>query len=441
VIDWCSVPEGPFTMGSDVAAAYPPDEDETPRRIVTLEPYRIARTPVTNAQYARFVEETGQGWPPPGPGDLPVTYVTWDDAAAFCAWAGGRLPTEEEWEHAARGPDDRLWPWGDEPPDASRAVFAAGIGTQRPVGSVPAGASPFGVLDLAGNVAEWTDGRYDDGPARAVRGGAFVDGADAIRCSARRPLLGAARDHYIGFRPVAAPGAGRADLDWVEIPGGEAPVGRDAVGYRGDALADELPRHVVDVAGFELSRTPVTNAQYAEFVAESRAEAPADWADTRPPADRRDHPVTWVDWHDADAFCRWAGGRLPTEAEWEKAARGTDGRIYPWGDEPDERRAVVGRGIKHGSPAPVGARAEAASPYGLLDMAGNVWEWTASWYGPYPGPPADGSERVLRGGSYASPGLRWARCASRSRSHPSRRQAHIGFRVARGGGGSDAGSG
>lgn len=413
-------------MGSDVAAAYPPDEDETPRRMIRLEPYRIARTPVTNRQYARFVEETSRAWPTPGADDLPVTYVTRDDAGAYCVWAGARLPTEDEWEHAARGGDDRLWPWGNEPPDGSRAVFAAGIGAPEPVGSRPLGSSPYGVLDLAGNIAEWTAGA-------SVRGGCYVDGADAIRCSARRPVLGAARDPYIGFRPVAAPGEGRAGLDWVDIPGGDVPVGRDAVVYRGEALADELPQHSVDMAAFELARTPVTNAQYAPFVAGCGVEPPADWVDGRPPAGRESHPVTWVDWYDAVAFARWAGGRLPTEAEWERAARGTDGRAYPWGDEPGERRAVVGRGMKHGSTEPVGSLLDGASPYGLLDMAGNVWEWTATWYGPYPDSPAAGSERVLRGGSFASPGFRWARCASRSRSHPSRRQAHIGFRIARGG--------
>jgi formylglycine-generating enzyme required for sulfatase activity len=434
VIEWRIVPGGPFLMGSDPASAFPPDEDEAPRRLVELAPFRIARTPVTNAQYARFKDETGRDWPAPAVDEAPVTYVTWDDAVAFCDWAGARLPTEAEWEHAARGDDDRLWPWGDEPPDASRAVFAAGIGAPRPVGSVPAGASPYGGLDLAGNVSEWTADTYAGGPERSVRGGSYVDTADAIRCSARRPVLGAARDPYIGFRPAAAPGEGRADLAWVEIPGGSVPVGRDLACFRGDALADELPTHVVTVPGFELSETPVTNAQYATFVAEGHGAPPPHWLDDRPPAALAAHPVTWVDWNDADAFCRWAGGRLPTEAEWEKAARGTDSRTYPWGDEPDERRAVVGRGIKRGTTAPVGSLPGGASPYGLLDMAGNVWEWTASWYGPYPGSLEEGTERVLRGGSYASPGLRWVRCASRSRSRPFRRQAHIGFRLARGGG-------
>ena len=154
------------------------------------------------------------------------------------------------------------------------------------------------------------------------------------------------------------------------------------------------------------------------FVAAEGATTPPHWP---APAD---HPVTFVDWHEASAFCAWAGGRLPTEAEWEKAARGTDARRFPWGDEEDASRAAVGSGLKRGTTSPVGAHPRGASPYGLQDMAGNVWEWTSTETG-------DG-ERVLRGGSYASPGLAWARCAMRSWSRPERRQAHIGFRVARG---------
>ncbi len=293
MIEWVSVPAGPFLMGSDAAAAYPPDEDETPRRVVSLAPYRIARTPVTNREYARFRAGGAED-------DVPVTYVTWDDAAEFCAWAGWRLPNEDEWEHAARGGDDRLWPWGDEPPDATRAVFAAGIGTPEAVGSKPAGASPFGVLDLAGNVAEWTEGAF-------VRGGSYVDGADAIRCSARRPVFGAARDPYIGFRPAASPGEGSTDIDWVDIPGGDVPVGRDPVAYRGEALADELPQHSVELAAFEISTTPVTNEQYAAFVADG-GTAPPHW----PVSDElAQHPVTVVDWDDAAAFCRWGADVSP----------------------------------------------------------------------------------------------------------------------------------
>jgi formylglycine-generating enzyme required for sulfatase activity len=372
-------------MGREPHDAFPPDEDERPRRVVRLDAFRISRTPVTNRQFRREGD------------DRPVTYVSRAEAEAFCARAGVRLPTEEEWEAAARGDDDRLWPWGDELPDRSRALFAAGIGEPAAVGGHAAGASPFGALDMAGNVLEWTSGD-------AVRGGSFLSGANELRCSYRHAMHPGARDHYVGFRVVAVQPA--AGFDWVDVPAGEYPVGRDG---------GELD--VVDLPAFELGRTPVTNGQYAAFVAEGGIEPPPHW----PAPD--DHPVTFVDWFEASAFCAWAGGRLPIEAEWEKGARGTDGRRWPWGDEPDATRAAVGGDLKRGATAPVGAHPGGASPYGLQDMAGNVWEWTASEHG--------GGERVLRGGSFASPDLEWARCAMRSRSRPQRRQAHIGFRVAR----------
>ena len=377
-----AVPGGPFAFGDDSARLYPPDEDETPRRVVHVDAFRIARLPVC--------DDDG----------VPRTYVSRHDAEAYCAANGVRLPTELEWEAAARGGDDRLWPWGDELPDTTRATFGQGIGAPSPAGLHPAGAAPCCALDLAGNVFEWT-------AEGAARGGSYLSGPDELRCSARFPVHPAARDPYVGFRVVAVEPGRR--FDWVEVPAGEYVIGRDP---------GETRQRLVEVDAFELTRTPVTNAQYERFVAENGAAAPPQWP---APAD---HPVTFVDWHEAAAFCAWAGGRLPTEAEWEKAARGTDARAYPWGDEEDETRAAVGVGMKRGTTSPVGFHPDGASPHGLLDMAGNVWEWTSTEYPP--------GERVLRGGSFASPGLAWACCTMRSHSRPVRRQAHIGFRVARG---------
>ena len=134
--------------------------------------------------------------PVTGDDGVPLTYVSRADAEAFCAENGVRLPTEIEWEAAARGGDDRLWPWGDELPDTTRATFGQGIGGPSPVGLHPAGAAPCGALDLAGNVFEWTA----DG---AARGGSYLSGPDELRCSARYPVHPAARDPYIGFRVVA----------------------------------------------------------------------------------------------------------------------------------------------------------------------------------------------------------------------------------------------
>jgi len=382
LIDWVAIPAGPFPMGIDPAAVYPPEEDETPRRVVRVGGFRIGRTPVL------------------GDDGVPLTYVSRADAEAFCTEHGVRLPTEVEWEATARGGDDRLWPWGDELPDTTRATFGQGIGKPSRAGLHPAAAAPCGALDLAGNIWEWTA----DG---AARGGSYLSGPEDLTCTARLPAHPAARDPYIGFRVVAV--EPRTSFDWAEVPAGEYVLGRDP--------GETRQRHA-DVDRFELARTPVTNAQYERFVTETGTSAPPHWP---APAD---HPVTFVDWHEASAFCTWAGGRLPTEAEWEKASRGTDGRTYPWGDEEDSSRAAVGAGIKHGSTSPVDSHPEGASPYGLLDMAGNVWEWTSTKY------PA--GERVLRGGSFASPGLAWARCTMRSHSGPNRRQSHLGFRVARG---------
>jgi formylglycine-generating enzyme required for sulfatase activity len=466
-IAWCEVPAGPFTMGSDPAAEHAPDPDEAPAHRVLVPAFRLGRVPVTNAEYLVFVSAAGHPAPSHWPGRAiprgreahPVTYVSWEDALAFGRWAGGRLPSEAEWERAARGDDGRAWPWGDGPPSPELAVFG---GTDTaPVGTCPAGASPFGALDLAGNVWEWTasmlrqypyaagDGREDTGSAepRVVRGGSYIHGAGEIRCSYRHGLLPGVVDHYVGFRLATDPGVSLAhDASMVDVPGGEVLLGNDPRPSGGPAAPDETPQHEASVAAVSLSATPVTNAQYRAFVDATKHPRPPHWPNGAMPQELAEHPVTHVDWHDANAFCRWAGARLPTEAEWEKAARGTDARLYPWGaaePRPDDlSRASFGGGAKYGRTTEVGAHPDGASPYGLLDMAGNVWEWVSSVYAPYPYDPADGREdleaglpRALRGGSFASPTSRNLRCAARSRSAPGRRSPHIGFRVAREGNG------
>jgi formylglycine-generating enzyme required for sulfatase activity len=172
------VPAGPFWAGTDDADA---DEDSRPRHQRNLSAFAIGRTEVTNAQFRRF--RPGFAYPA-GHGEYPATGLTYEEAAAYCRWAGGRLPTEEEWEKAARGTDGRRYPWGDQW-EASRGNFRKDRGgptkptcwiTRRglkPVGSFPAGASPYGALDMAGNAWEWVSGFYQGNPGqRVIRGGA-----------------------------------------------------------------------------------------------------------------------------------------------------------------------------------------------------------------------------------------------------------------------------
>ncbi len=447
-------------MGSDPAAEHAPDPDEAPRCRVSCPAFRIGRAPVKNGDYRLFVEASGHPAPSHWPGgaipagrDLhPVTYVSWSDAVTFCRWAGGLLPSEVQWERAARGGDARTWPWGDEPPADDRATF--GTTDTSPVGLHPRGASPFGALDMAGNAWEWTasalrpfpyeaaDGRENEASSelRVVRGGAYSHGPAEVRCSYRHGMLPGVVDHYVGFRLACTPAAQlRLAIEMVDVPAGDVLLGNDPRPSSGPALPDEAPQHTVLLPAVLLGVTPVTNAQYLEFVRATGHEAPPHWPDGSIPAGLAQHPVTYVDWFDAGAFCRFAGARLPTEAEWEKGARGTDARLYPWGErEPGAELLNVGGGSKHGATTHVGEHPDGASSYGLLDVAGNVWEWVSSAYAPYPyladdgrEDPSSGAPRVLRGGSYASMGSRYVRCAARSRSYPGRRTAHIGFRAAR----------
>jgi formylglycine-generating enzyme required for sulfatase activity len=154
-------------MGSDLAGDAVPYENESPQHGVYVNAFELARTHITNAQYAEFVSASGHSIPghwlngqiPEGLADHPVTYVDWNDAQAFCQWADVRFPTEAEWEKAARSEDARMWPWGNQPPEADRCNFSQHVRTTSPAHQFPHGASPYGALDLAGNAWEWTSSK------------------------------------------------------------------------------------------------------------------------------------------------------------------------------------------------------------------------------------------------------------------------------------------
>ncbi len=211
-----------------------------------------------------------------------------------------------------------------------------------------------------------------------------------------------------------------------------------------ESYREESPQHWVSLEAFAIARSPVCNALYAVYVEEAAARPPLLWRGSTPPAALLDHPVVDVSWEEAGAFCRWlssrlppAAFRLPTEAEWERAARGDDGRSFPWGESFDPQLANTREGGAART-SPIGAYPAGASPLGALDMAGNVWEWTSSLDARYPYRADDGREapdgvgrRIMRGGCYANP-HGYARCACRFRLPPTVRNEFTGFRLARG---------
>lgn len=225
---------------------------------------------------------------------------------------------------------------------------------------------------------------------------------------------------HVRLPPQALGPALRQDRwgDSVLVPAGCAIVGsdqksRDTLRRALDApeldwYATELPAHREWIAGFYIGRTEVTARAFAEYQKACEARSP-DCPPWRPryldPQREPLRPATWVSWRQADAYCRWAGGRLPTDLEWEKAARGTDGRFWPWGFQPDDS-LYQGKGKKVRSPVAVGSHPEGRSPYGALDMAGNVWEYTSDLW--------QRSGHTIRGGSYLNTlmesraSVRWA---------------------------------
>ena len=286
--------------------------------------------------------------------------------------------------------------------------------------------------------------------------GFHLDGPDAADRARAQPLPGEMRQIFTG-------------LEMIEVPAGECTLGADRDGF---AYDNERPRHRSDVRGYLIGRTPITNATYLTFVEGGGYERREWWSDegwswkedydiTRPggwTSDLRsewrlckleplhpDRPVVHVSWFEADAFARARGGRLPTEAEWEKAATWDPeqgrARAQPWGGGPAQPGRHANLDQLARGPEPVGSNPEGASPYGCLDMIGDVWEWTGEDFAGYPGfvpyPYREYSEvffgpdyKVLRGGSWATR-TRVSTPTFRNWDLPQRRQIFSGLRLAR----------
>jgi formylglycine-generating enzyme required for sulfatase activity len=241
----------------------------------------------------------------------------------------------------------------------------------------------------------------------------------------------------------------------IHVPAGEFLMGSKDADRK--AAADEKPVHTVYLDAFWIDRTEVTNTQYTQFLnalgghqgtcgGHDCVETQREDEDSHilrqegryvVESGFEDHPVTEVNWYGAQAYCEWVGGKLPTEAEWAKAARGVNGRLHPWGsDAPNCDRAQYGD--CGGATVPVGSRPAGASPYGVLDMAGNVWEWVADWYDPAyyasspaqnPQGPDSGVRKVFRGGSWGYPPA-FLRISDRARNRPTYCGFNVGFRCA-----------
>jgi formylglycine-generating enzyme required for sulfatase activity len=485
------VPAGQFEMGSSVEGAF----DTMPAHTVYLDDFWIDKTEVTNEMFARFVENTGyvtdaekegssndfrttnvefiwekvegMAWDHPdgpdsnisGKEDHPIVHVSWNDASAYCTWAGRRLPTEAEWEKAASWNDvsgeKYAYPWGDAF-DQARLNFCDqncgytfadtslndGYAETSPVGSFPDGASPYGVLDMSGNVFEWVADWYSPdyyknspssnplgsgvGQTRVMRGGAWAINSYYLSSTRRWEWNPSFQHRALGFRCALGTSPHIASLSGEMIdprgvimsfvPAGEFTMGSDESKLLNDI--DEKPTHKVYLDAFYMDKYEVTNKLYKACVDAGACQPPLDFNSfTRPfyygNSQFDKYPVLYVDWIMAKTYCKWRGGQLPTEAQWEKAARGTDARTHPWGEgiSCDQANYWPKDDACIGDTTEVGTYESNVSPYGVYDMAGNVMEWVADWYSPTyywdspasnPLGPASGEERVFRGGSWMS---------------------------------------
>jgi len=435
--EYCEVPAGEFKMGyhrshardariNELANKYSdfPDADSIehsyPSRTVYVRGFLIKKTPVTNREYREFVLATGHNIPahwttdekgslrlPEGKEDHPVVNVSHADTVGYCKWRGTRLPTAAEWEKAARGTDERLFPWGDDFDVTCCNTAESKVGgTSSVTKHDPECASPYGALDITGNVAEWIDGGkimvdvYGiTMAARCVRGGswrhggslygmAFVEAPTAFvdeivyDPTGRAAEFAPQRADWIGFRDaIDLSNEPIPEQKLVNVPGG-------AVGIPG--------RPKVACAPFSMARFVVSNLEYLKFVHETGHGRPSHWGRDDPPFPyaQRHWPVVNVSKADAEAFCKWktqkTGRRhqLPLAIQWELAACGREGRKYPWGNTYQAWRC---NSPESGwcRPVSVFELPEGKTPEGVYNLCGNVYEWLSS-----PGDTRGGSWRA-----------------------------------------------
>ena len=455
------IPAGTFEMGYNGQDAKP---DESNIHTVSLSSFLIDKYEISTSQYALCVKQGVCTAPAskasykdtsyyenPVYDNYPVIYINWDQAEKYCEWVGMRLPTEAEWEYAARGIEEYLYPWGDSYDPNLVNDVSNGLYLLEASGSRPDDKSPLGVFDLGGNVSEWIwdfylDTQYNSavpqknpsGPAtgyyHVIRGGSILAAKSSTRATNRafgsttsnaqdRGFRCANRVDMINFDDirlsdeiqitVSLPstmqliGKGNLPADKIMAEGGEFSMGSNK------GRIDEIPVHTVSIAAFIIDKYEVTNEKYAACVEEGACTLPLKnnslrTIDYYTNDAYKNYPVVNITWEQAESYCEWSGGRLPTEAEWEFAAGGNEGLIYPWGNEfVDSKLNYSGKGVN--DPEEIGINNGDNSPLGVMDMGGNVMEWVYDRYNAdyykqsaleNPIGPDFGGYRVLRGSSY-----------------------------------------
>jgi cysteine-rich repeat protein len=466
---------GSFDMGDAQNA------NESPVHTVNIPAFELTRSEVTVGQYrtcvnagqctlpseidtadATYTAQAGQYE------NHPVNFVNWSQAKAFATWVGGRLPTESEWEYAARSEGKpNTYPWGEGVPSCDRVNAFDCNGGPVEVCSYPLGQTEQLLCDMAGNLYEFVEddaidtynGAPNDGRAwvdeprsleRRDRGGGFRATQSRIRTAWRSYANNGNTAATLGFRVARNRPAPPCELvpgscpeaDFIEIEGGSFSMGAD------DFSSREIPVHDVSILSFEMMKHEVTVAQYRQCVQTGACDEPAcdnntsvnNWNSCNYTQGREDHPVNYVTFDHARQFARWMGARLPTEAEWEFAAssRGT-ASMYPWGEaQPD--CLLVNHQCGDGTSSVCNYSGN--TEQGLCDMAGNVWEWVSDdAHDNYVGAPNDGSSwgdadsatirRTLRSGAWRSAGDASLRFVNRGQQNRNDASDDIGIRLAR----------
>ena len=425
---------------------------EQPAHQVNItKPFYLGKYEVTQAQWQAVIGSNPSDFKDCG-GNCPVEHVSWNDAQDFIKRLNAkqtqytyRLPTEAEWEYAARAGTTTAFAFGDSLSSEQASFYPDGnapsLDKTVAVGSYQPNA--WGLYDMHGNVSEWCQDLYDEnyyknspagdpqgpnsgqyppqyaqgdlkgqsrGQYHVQRGGAWLNPYHFCRSACRGWSARGVNEMAVGFRvvvlaraqPVKAPKEVVAPVPpagMAYVPGNEFTMGNDA----GDD--SERPQHKVTVKPFFIDIYEVTCEEYEKFIRATSRQPPATWANGHYPSGWERRPVTGVNWDDASAYAEWAGKRLPTEQEWEFAARGSDGRLYPWGSEWKDGSANAGP-TSPGHVVDVGTHSGGVSPFGAVDMVGNAWEWTASDFVAYPGGSLSGqipvNPKVIRGGTFLS---------------------------------------